>query len=194
LNLQKRKNKNHESIINTAIVGKFQFERRDCMVNKTDAIEIITYAEENGISIWIDGGWGVDALLGVETRAHNDIDLFLEESNSKKFIEILIEKGFAEVTEAYTTTSHTVWKDTKGRIIDLHIFKFNEQEYIVFEGEAYPPSVFSGIGKVGDKMVKCIDAENQVLFHLGYEHDENDVHDVKLLCERFDIPVPNEYK
>jgi hypothetical protein len=39
------------------------FERRDCMVNKTDAIEIITYAEENGIAIWIDGGWGVDALL-----------------------------------------------------------------------------------------------------------------------------------
>lgn len=164
------------------------------MVNKTDAIEIITYAEENEINIWIDGGWGVDALLEEETRAHNDIDLFVEESNSKKFIEIIKEKGFAEVTEAYTTTSHTVWKDTKGRIIDLHIINFNEQGYIVFEGEAYPPKVFSGIGKIGDKMVRCIDAENQVLFHLGYEHDENDIHDVKLLCERFNIPVPGEYK
>ena len=83
------------------------------MVSKTDAIEIITYAEESGINIWIDGGWGVDALLEEETRVHNDIDLFVEESNSKKFIEIIKEKGFAEVTEAYTTTSHTVWKDTK---------------------------------------------------------------------------------
>ena len=54
------------------------------MVNKTDAIEIITWAEENEISIWIDGGWGVDALLKEETRAHNDIDLFVEESNGKK--------------------------------------------------------------------------------------------------------------
>ena len=54
------------------------------MVSKTDAIEIIRYAEENGINIWIDGGWGVDALLEEETRAHNDIDLFVEESNSKK--------------------------------------------------------------------------------------------------------------
>ena len=54
------------------------------MVSKTDAIEIIRYAEENGINIWIDGGWGVDALLEEETRAHNDIDLFAEESNSKK--------------------------------------------------------------------------------------------------------------
>ena len=171
-----------------------EFERRDCMVNKTDAIEIIAYAEENGISIWIDGGWGVDALLEEKTRAHNDIDLFVEESNSKKFVEILKEESFVEVKEAYTTTSHTVWKDTKGRIIDLHIFEFNEQEYVVFEGETYPSDVFSGIGKIGDKVVKCIDAENQVLFHLGYKHDENDVHDVKRLCERFNIPVPNEYK
>jgi hypothetical protein len=34
------------------------------MVNKEDAIEIISYAEDNGIDIWLDGGWGVDALLG----------------------------------------------------------------------------------------------------------------------------------
>ena len=164
------------------------------MVNEKDAIEIIFYAEENEIAIWLDGGWGVDALLGEETRVHNDIDLFVEKSNSKKFLEIIKEKGFAEVVEAYTTTDHTVWKDDKGRIIDLHIFKFDEQGYLVFEGETYPPEVFSGIGKIGDKEVKCIDAKNQVLFHLGYEHDENDVHDVRLLCERFNIPIPNEYK
>ena len=164
------------------------------MVNKTDAIEIITWAEENEINIWIDGGWGVDALLKEETRAHNDIDLFVEESDGKKFISILKKKGFVEIVESYTTESHTVWKDTKGRIIDLHIFKFNEQGHIVFEGEEYPPNVFSGIGEIGNKEVKCINAENQVLFHLGYEHDENDVHDVKLLCERFGIPIPREYK
>ncbi|MEG3070160.1 MAG: aminoglycoside nucleotidyltransferase [Peptococcaceae bacterium] len=164
------------------------------MVNKTDAIEIIIYAEENGINIWIDGGWGVDALLEEETRAHNDIDLFVEESNSKRFVAILEGKGFAEVIETYTTTSHTVWQDNKGRIIDLHIFKFNEQGHIVFEGEAYPPEVFSGVGKIGHKVVRCIDAKNQILFHLGYEHDENDVHDVKLLCERFNIPVPGKYR
>ena len=164
------------------------------MVNQADAVEIISYAEDNGINIWLDGGWGVDALLGMETRAHNDIDIFVEKINSKKFVEIIKEKGFAEITEAYTTTSHTVWKDAKDRIIDLHIFEFTEQGYLIFEGETYPASVFDGIGKIGDKVVRCIDAENQVLFHLGYEHDENDIHDVRLLCEIFNIPVPNEYK
>ena len=32
------------------------------------------------------------------------------------------------------------------------------------------------------------------MFHLGYEHDENDVHDVILLCEAFQIAIPDEYK
>lgn len=164
------------------------------MVNKEDAIEIISYAVDNGIDIWLDGGWGVDALLGTQTRVHNDIDLFVEKINSKKFIDIIKEKGFSEIEEAYTTTSHTVWKDAKDRIIDLHIFEFNEQGNLVFEGETYSGDVFSGIGKISNKVVKCISAENQVLFHLGYEHDENDVHDVRLLCERFNIPIPNEYK
>jgi len=50
------------------------------MVNKTDAIEIITYAEENEINIWIDGGWGVDALLEEETREKD------KEGNSQRAI------------------------------------------------------------------------------------------------------------
>ena len=29
---------------------------------------------------------------------------------------------------------------------------------------------------------------------LGYEFDENDVHDVKLLCETFHIEIPKEYR
>jgi lincosamide nucleotidyltransferase A/C/D/E len=78
-------------------------ELRDCMVNETDAIEIIAYAEKNGIAIWIDGGWGVDALLEEETRVHNDIDLFVEESNSKKFVEILKERSFVEHIQPHLT-------------------------------------------------------------------------------------------
>lgn len=31
-------------------------------------------------------------------------------------------------------------------------------------------------------------------FHLGYAHDENDAHDVRLLCERFGIELPDAYK
>lgn len=105
------------------------------MVNKKDTIEKISYAEENEITTWLDGGWGVDALLGQETRDHNDIDLFMEKDNSKKFLDFIKEKGFTEVVEAYTTADHSVWIDAKGRIIDLHLFESNEQGYLVLKEE-----------------------------------------------------------
>jgi len=86
------------------------------MVNEKDAMEIILYAEENDVDIWLDGGWGVDTLLGEETRGHNDIDLFVGKSNRKVFLEIIKEKDFAEFIEAYTTIDHMVWKDCPGTL------------------------------------------------------------------------------
>ncbi|MDY0139780.1 MAG: lincosamide nucleotidyltransferase Lnu(P), partial [Candidatus Izemoplasmatales bacterium] len=31
-------------------------------------------------------------------------------------------------------------------------------------------------------------------FHVGYEIRDKDIHDVKLLCETFNIPIPEQYK
>lgn len=32
-----------------------------------------------------------------------------------------------------------------------------------------------------------------VKFHTGYPLDENDYHDVKLLCQKFGIEIPTDY-
>ena len=42
-----------------------------------DVIEFLELCEKNGIEIIIDGGWGVDALLGKQTRIHADLDIAL---------------------------------------------------------------------------------------------------------------------
>lgn len=164
------------------------------MVNKADAIEIIKYALDNGIPVWLDGGWGVDALLGRQTRPHNDIDLFIESMNKELFIKILVEKNYQEVHESYTTNDHTVWKDSLNRIIDLHTFRWTDDKNLIFQEMEYPGSTFNGIGKIDEMIVNCINAQSQVAFHHGYELRNTDIHDVKLLCEAFDIPLPEEYK
>ena len=51
------------------------------MVTKNDAVGIISLFEDANIDVFIDGGWGVDALLGYESREHNDIDIFIEAVN-----------------------------------------------------------------------------------------------------------------
>ena len=164
------------------------------MVRLQDAVELLNLAAEHGIKVFLDGGWGVDALIGRETRIHEDIDLVVEEKDCGRWIDILKKLGFSEVIMEYTTEDHTVWKDGKDRVVDLHRFFDTQREMICYEDNLFPKEVFSGKGMIGTVEVDCIDPENQVQFHLGYAHDEKDVHDVMLLCDTFGIPVPKEYR
>ena len=149
---------------------------------------------EAEIKVFLDGGWGVDALIGYETRTHNDIDIFVEKKDYHKFIQIIKDNGFYEIKMEYTTTSHTVWEDENKRIIDLHCFEYTDDDKILYEGNCFPLETFTGRGKVEDIEVSCIEPYSQVMFHLGYEFDENDMHDVKLLCETFHIEIPDAYR
>ena len=47
----------------------------------TDMLEFYDFLERNKIYIWIDGGWGVDALLGTQTRAHQDLDIVIQKKD-----------------------------------------------------------------------------------------------------------------
>jgi lincosamide nucleotidyltransferase A/C/D/E len=40
-----------------------------------DVLELVILFEQNGIEVILDGGWAVDALLGVQTRPHEDLDV-----------------------------------------------------------------------------------------------------------------------
>src|SRR5437763_6824103 len=40
-----------------------------------DVVTIVDRLEGAGLRVWIDGGWGVDALVGRQTRAPDDLDL-----------------------------------------------------------------------------------------------------------------------
>ena len=59
------------------------------MVNITDVKQILQFAIDAEIKVFLDGGWGVDALLGYQSRAHNDIDIFVEKIDYQNFIEIM---------------------------------------------------------------------------------------------------------
>ncbi len=62
----------------------FTLTNRDYMVTVPDACEILEMLSEASIKVFLDGGWGVDALIGRETRIHNDIDLFTEKKDYGK--------------------------------------------------------------------------------------------------------------
>ena len=118
------------------------------MVNITDVKQILQFAIDAEIKVFLDGGWGVDALLGYQSRAHNDIDIFVEKNDYQNFIEIMKANGFYEIKMEYTTLNHTVWEDLKNRIIDLHCFEYTDEGEILYDGDCFPVETFSGKGRI----------------------------------------------
>lgn len=162
------------------------------MVRESDAVEIILLFRSKGIQIYLDGGWGVDALVGFESRCHNDIDIFIEKQDKECSIKLLKDTGYSETVMEYTTPEHTVWRDENARIIDFHIFSRNSEGDFVFESETFPKEIFTSIGRIGHLEVDCISPEWQVRFHSGYKLDDNDIKDVLLLCDKFNLALPDE--
>ncbi|MCL2225771.1 MAG: GNAT family N-acetyltransferase [Defluviitaleaceae bacterium] len=157
-----------------------------------DAVELIRLFEQNGIEICVDGGWGVDALLGTQTRKHDDLDIALPHKFVPKLREILESRGFKDIPRDDTRECNFVLGDSRGRLVDIHSYTFDENGKHIF-GVAYEPHQLTGRGTIEGYPVKCIPPATAVEFHTGYAIDENDYRDVKALCERFGIPLPKDY-
>jgi lincosamide nucleotidyltransferase A/C/D/E len=157
-----------------------------------DVIEIVNLLNQNDIEVIIDGGWGVDALLEKQTRTHADLDVAVDHKDVPNIRALLEAKGYHEVPWGDTWECNFVLGDDSGHLFDVHSCTFDKAGNNVF-GVKYPYDSLKGSGSINGLPVKCITPEWIVKFHSGYKLDENDYHDVKLLCNRFGIEIPKEY-
>jgi lincosamide nucleotidyltransferase A/C/D/E len=63
------------------------------IMTAADALALYDLFRSHGITVWVDGGWGVDALLGRQTRPHSDLDIALRHSDVPKLRALLEERG-----------------------------------------------------------------------------------------------------
>ena len=155
-------------------------------------IKLLKLFAANDSDVVVDGGWGVDALLGRQTRSHGDLDIAISHKNVPKLRQLLTEKGFSDVLRDDTRDCNFVLGDRLENLVDVHSYTFDEQGNNIF-GIEYLPEHFTGRGTIDGYSVKCISAEWSVKFHTGYELDENDFADVSALCEYFNLLLPKEY-
>lgn len=59
-----------------------------------EVVAIIEYLEARSIAYQINGGWAVDALAGVQTRSHRDVDVFVDADRVRELDAWLIERGY----------------------------------------------------------------------------------------------------
>ena len=157
-------------------------------------LELLQLLTDSDLAFWLDGGWGVDALLGMQTREHKDVDIIVPVSDLTKLRNILARQGFA--LREGGTPSNFVLVDRSGLEIDVHAVTFdkdgngvyrmaNDQDWI------YPAAGFRGQGTVESLPVRCLSPEIQVLGHAhGYIPTEKDVEDMERLRARFGVDLP----
>lgn len=162
-------------------------------MKQQDVEKFLELCERHNVTVWIDGGWGVDALLGEQTRPHEDLDIALHNSDVQKLRGLLEADGFLRVDRDDTTEYNFVLGDNNGRSVDFHAFELNDDGSNAL-GVEYVAEHLTGTGRIGNKIVKTIDPRWMVTFHTWYEPDENDYHDVKLLCEKYKIDLPEIYE
>jgi lincosamide nucleotidyltransferase A/C/D/E len=157
-----------------------------------EATELIEFLEQNGVEVYVDGGWAVDAVLGEQTREHEDLDVAVPEKHVLRLRELLAARGYRERLRDDTWECNFVLVDPQGREIDVHSYTLDEAGNNI-HGVPYARKHLTGNGYINGYAVRCVPPEWLVKFHTGYKLDQNDFRDVRALCKRFGIELPDEY-
>lgn len=166
------------------------YDRRVTRMTAQRALGIVHLLTEGGVDTWVDGGWGVDALVGAQTREHGDLDLGVVRSDLDRAIELLASVGYAVSDDRYRQVTVQLTHKA-GHRIDLHPstrLPDGGTEQIGFDDKAYyiPPPV---AGHIGGEAVRCMPAPTQLRGHEGYDLRPEDHHDIKLLRELIENPT-----
>jgi lincosamide nucleotidyltransferase A/C/D/E len=169
----------------------------DEMMDARSVLSVVATLEQAGVRVWLDGGWGVDALVGEQIREHDDLDCVIALVDGPAAQHALAALGFAITLDERPT--RFVVRNRFDRRVDFHTVRFDAtggatQQLQDGTIAPYPAQGFTGFGHVVGVRVACLTAEVQSLHHVGYDPDEKDHHDMKLLADRFGIDLPASYR
>lgn len=155
-----------------------------------DVLSLLAVLRHAEVDTWIGGGWGIDALVGRQTRRHRDLDLMHRAEQEPAVVAALAEAGFVETLDGRPV--RFVVTDPQGREIDLHPLVFAADGSAAQASPdpehpfAYPASCFV-TGTILSTTVLCLSPEQQVSFHQGYEPAAHDRHDMAQLRHAYGI-------
>jgi lincosamide nucleotidyltransferase A/C/D/E len=184
----------------TRFIADITTAERICYpMTSDDVAHLARLLAEGGIEVWLDGGWAVDALLGEQTRRHDDVDIVVRDADLPRALEILAKEGFGR-TEGGRPFNF-VLQDGKGRKVDVHTIVFDSSGNGLFgpdstdgKQEMYEAGALTGRGMVGGEAVQCVSPDFLMTYYTGYPISPSDAHDVQQLHRRFGLDLPAEYR
>ena len=149
-----------------------------------EVVQIVAWLDANGVVYQVNGGWGVDALVGRQTRPHQDLDVFIDEGAEADFMAWLTSRGY-RVTED--------WRPVRVQLssplgqVDVHAMRLDSAGNGVqhgLDGEEYlHPAEQRVTGLIDGQAVVVASAERARELRGGYPPRAVDLHDLALLDE-----------
>jgi protein tyrosine phosphatase (PTP) superfamily phosphohydrolase (DUF442 family) len=173
------------------------------MIDTQDAIYLYQTLRSNDIQIWLTGGWGIDALLGEQTRPHKDLDIFMLVDDVVPMRALLEGEGYSlkelwsenrwttDTRGTEIPTAFVLW-DAQGREVDAHALRLDEQgcgvpAWTNDEGLLFTREGLSGQGRIGPLAVRCLSPAMQMRCHTGYDLPDAQRRDLERLHARFGV-------
>jgi lincosamide nucleotidyltransferase A/C/D/E len=148
-----------------------------------ELLGVVALLRAVGCRFWLEGGWGVDALVGRQTRPHRDIDVDIDGAFEGEVLSALADRGYVVETD---------WRPNRVELrapgrgwVDVHPLVLDDAgnaRQAAFDGgwHEWPVGSFT-VGRIDDVPVPCVSVEAQRLFRTGYELRQSDRHDLALL-------------
>jgi lincosamide nucleotidyltransferase A/C/D/E len=141
-------------------------------------LALLDLLEVAGVTAWVAGGWGVDALAGRQTRRHYDLDLLIsnDPGDYRKVSDVLTAAGF-RLTESEHNPDLPMpwrhfWQHDDGCSVEVLPVTLQDPPFC---SQAFAYGIIDG------QRVPCLSAALQVTLHSGYSLRDVDAADTALL-------------
>jgi len=149
-----------------------------------EVLTVLAALDTVGCRAWVGGGWGVDALVGRQTRPHRDVDLAVDADRLDVALTAIGAIGYVVETD-WLPIRVELHRPGRGRV-DVHPVTFDA------DGDGLQAGLDGGVfrypaaglvtGRIGGVRVGCLSRQLQVAFHTGYPPREVDRLDLAVLA------------
>ncbi|HEY3872565.1 MAG TPA: hypothetical protein VGM10_29690 [Actinocrinis sp.] len=163
------------------------------------ALSVIAELDAHDVRACVGGGWAVDALIGIQTREHSDLDFWLPAADLDPLIAAFSRLGIDRVLPwGGDRPWNFVLHDGEHLRVDLHLYEELANGVVhygsVMNGVRFTTADLGGEGRILDTVVRCEAPEWALRCHTGYTPRAVDVSDVTRLCARLGLPLPEPFR
>ena len=147
-----------------------------------EVLALVAFLEAHAIVYQINGGWAVDVLAGAQTRAHRDVDVFVDAERVREVDAWLTERGYE--VEIDVSPVRVEWVAVDQRV-DVHPMVISPNGDGVQQGFGDEVFVHRAVdrtrGHLAGRLVVVANARRLRELREGYSPRPQDVHDLAVL-------------